>query len=66
MIWLEWASTLASFLGTGLIAKHVHWGWLLCFAADAGFVVTAWKGRKWPFLVLCLGYGALNLWGFFQ
>jgi hypothetical protein len=60
---LEWASTLVSFAGTGLIATH-HWqGWYLCAGADAGFVVFACEKKLWGFLTLCAGYLLLNVIG---
>jgi hypothetical protein len=66
MIALEWCSTLLSFAGTYMIARHAHVGWLCCFTADAGFVVFAVRKQMWGFLALCFGYGCLNLYGWFS
>ena len=65
MTWiiLEWISTLASFVGTGLIAKHIHCGWLICVVADIGFVVFSIHRKLWAFLTLCSVYTILNLVG---
>jgi hypothetical protein len=68
VIWtvIEWAATATSFAGTFLIARHAHQGWLLCCLADAGFVVFACEKKLWGFLTLCLGYTAINFYGWTQ
>jgi nicotinamide riboside transporter PnuC len=66
MIWLEWVSTAASFLGTLLVARHHNEGWLVNFLADVGFVIFALNKRLFGFLSLCLGYAIINLYGYFQ
>jgi hypothetical protein len=66
LVIVEWASTVASFTGTALIAHHVRDGWLLNTIADGGFVVFALAKRMFGFLGLCLGYAVLNLIGYFS
>jgi hypothetical protein len=63
---LEWVSTSTSFAGTFGIARHWHPGWLLCCAADTGFVVFAVNKKLWGFFSLCLGYAAINFYGWLQ
>lgn len=66
MIILEWVSTLTSFAGTFMVAKHIHQGWLLGVAADFGFFVFAVNKKLWGFFSLCLGYCIINLIGWFS
>jgi nicotinamide mononucleotide transporter len=68
MIWtvLEWVSTAMSFTGTSLVANHNHLGWLWCTLADVGFVVFAVNKKLWGFFSLCLGYAAINIYGWLQ
>jgi hypothetical protein len=63
MIILEWVSTLTSFAGTFLVARHHHQGWLFGIAADFGFVAFAINKKMWGFFSLCLGYLILNTIG---
>jgi len=62
VIWtiIEWVSTLTSFTGTFMVAKHIHYGWLLGVAADFGFVIFAVQKKLWGFLSLCFGYMLIN------
>ena len=60
---LEWAATLVSFTGTGLVATHHAQGWWLCMIADVGFVIFALNKKLFGFLALCAGYAVLNLIG---
>jgi nicotinamide mononucleotide transporter len=68
MIWavIEWTSTLVSFTGTYLIARHVHCGWMFGVAADFGFVAFGIRKRLFGFTSLCLGYMVLNFYGWLQ
>lgn len=59
----EWVGVALSFLGTLMVAKHIHSGWILNTLADVFFVIFATHKKLWGFFSLCAGYAALNLFG---